>query len=227
VLNRILRHNIRNNANVVAGHTTRLLNELDGGGAAETDVAATIERSAHELERLAEEAGRIRRVLDRPPDESVGVDPASVVRSVADDYRGRFPSADIELELDGSARTVADDRLHYAVDALVDNAITHNPGPSPRVRVRIESAGPEDARSAGEWLFIHVEDDGPQIPPAERNVIRDDGTITQTHHGSGLGLWLAKLTVEMFGGDLTFGASDLGGNDVQIRLRRRETAPES
>lgn len=227
VLNRILRHNIRNNANVVAGHTTRLLNELDAGGAAETDVAATIERSAHELERLAEEAGRIRRVLDRPPDESVGVDPASVVRSVADDYRGRFPSADIGLELDGSARAVADDRLRYAVDALVDNAITHNPDPSPRVRVRIESAGPEDARSVGEWLFVHVEDDGPQIPPDERNVIRDDETITPTHHGSGLGLWLAGLTVETFGGDLTFGASDLGGNDVRIRLRRRETAQES
>ena len=226
VLNRILRHNIRNNANVVAGHTARLLNEFDAVGAAETDVAATIERSAHELERLAEEAGRIRRVLDRPPDESVGVDPASVVRSVADEYRGRFPSADIELECDGSAWAVADDRLRYAVDALVDNAIAHNPDPSPRVRVRIEGGGPDDARSAGEWLFVHVEDDGPRIPPDERNVIADDETITQTHHGSGLGLWLAGLTVETFGGDLTFGASDLGGNDVRLRLRRRETAPD-
>ena len=220
VLNRILRHNIRNSANVVAGHTARLLNELDRQDEETTDVAATIERAAHELERLAEEAGHIRHVLNRRPDEAADVDLPSVVRSVADEYRQGSPSAEISLDLGGSEAVIADSRIRYAVDALVDNAIAHNPSPTPRVRVRVDPAGDADGR-AGEWVIVHVEDDGPLIPPDERNVVLDEADITQTRHGSGLGLWLAELTVETFGGELSFGTSDLGGNDVRMRLRRR------
>jgi PAS domain S-box-containing protein len=221
VLNRVLRHNLRNNANVVAGHTTRLLAELDEQGSEATDVAATIERAAHELEQLAEEAGHIRRVLEHPTDEATDIDPEPVVRSVVDDHRGRAPGAAIEVVVDDAGTVMADSRLRYAVDSLVDNAIEHNPSPNPRVRVTIESA--EDAPDAApaEWTAIRVADDGPRIPADERDVILDGSEITPTHHGSGLGLWLTELTVETFGGELAFGASDLGGNDVSIRLRRR------
>jgi len=221
VLNRVLRHNLRNNANVVAGHTTRLLAELDDQGAETTDVAATIERAAHELERLAEEAGHIRRVLDHPTDEATDIDPDPLVRSVADDHRGRSPSAAIEVVVSDGGPVMADSRLRYAIDSLVANAIEHNPSPEPRVRIRIEGAADVHGAAAGKWAAIHVEDDGPRIPADERNVILDGSEITPTHHGSGLGLWLTELTVEMFGGELAFGASDLGGNDVSIRLRRR------
>ncbi|EMA63881.1 sensor histidine kinase [Halorubrum lipolyticum] len=220
VLNRVLRHNLRNNANIVAGHTTRLLAELDDQGSETTDVAATIERAAHELERLAEEAGHIRRVLEHPTDEATDIDPEPIVRSVVDDHRGRAPSAALEVEVSDVGSVMADSRLRYAIDSLVDNAIEHNPRSEPRVRLRIGGAeNPPDAAS-GEWVAIHVEDDGPRIPAAERDVILDGSEITPTHHGSGLGLWLTELTVETFGGELSFGASDLGGNDVSIRLRR-------
>ncbi|TKX73824.1 PAS domain-containing sensor histidine kinase [Halorubrum sp. GN11_10-6_MGM] len=221
VLNRILRHNLRNNANVVAGHTTRLLAELDDQRGESVDVAATIERAAHELERLAEEANHIRRVLEHPTDEPADIDPEPTVRSVVADYRERTPSAEIEIETSVSRPVMADSRLRYAIDSLVDNAIEHNPSPEPRVRVRIGDADPDPNAASGEWVAIHVEDDGPRIPADERDVIRDGSAITPTHHGSGLGLWLAELTVETFGGELSFGESDLGGNDVSIRLRRR------
>ncbi|MBP1922029.1 PAS domain S-box-containing protein [Halorubrum alkaliphilum] len=236
VLNRILRHNLRNNANVVAGHTTRLLAAIPDGDEKTVEAAATVERAAHELERLADEAGHIRTVLQQRPDEDTHVDPAPLVQSVVDDRRKRSPNATIEVEIAGSGTVLADSRLRYAVESLVDNAIKHNPSATPRVRVRIERAtdsvetnptAPEtddhghDGISSDEWVIIHIEDDGPRIPPHERDVIRDGEEITPTHHGSGLGLWLTQLTVETFGGDLTFDTSDLGGNDVSIRLRHR------
>ncbi|MDB9232599.1 sensor histidine kinase [Halorubrum ezzemoulense] len=221
VLNRILRHNLRNNANVVAGHTTRLLAQLEDRRGETVDVAATIERAAHELEQLADEANHIRQVLEHPTDEVADIDPEPTVRAVVDDHRERTPNADIEIETGETGRVMADSRLRYAVDSLVDNAIEHNPSPEPRVRLRITSAEGLSGAASGEWVVIHVEDDGPQIPADERDVIRDGSAITPTHHGSGLGLWLAELTVETFGGELSFGASDLGGNDVSIRLRRR------
>jgi len=221
VLNRILRHNLRNNANIVAGHTTRLLAELDEQTAESTSVAATIERAAHELERLAEEAGHIRRILDHPADEPTDIDPGPMVLSVADEHRERAPNATVEVDIDDPGQVMADTRLRYAVDSLVDNAIEHNPNPQPRVRVRIAKADEAPDEASGEWAAIHVEDDGPRIPADERDVILDGSQITPTHHGSGLGLWLTELTVETFGGALSFGESDLGGNDVSIRLRRR------
>lgn len=220
VLNRILRHNIRNNANVVAGHTTRLLAEMDRRDDEAVDVAATIERAAHELERLADEAGNIRRVLRRPTEEGDEIDPVPLVRSVVEDHRERSPAADISLSLPESASVLGDSRLRYAVDSLVDNAIEHNPSPTPRVRVSVEGATAASDPD-GEWIVLRVEDDGPRIPPDEREVILDSAEITPTHHGSGLGLWLTELTVETFGGDLAFDRSDMGGNDVSIRLRRR------
>jgi len=221
VLNRVLRHNLRNNANVVAGHTTRLLAELDEQSGETTDMAATIERAAHELEQLAEEAGHIRRVLEHPTDEATDIDPESVVRSVVDDHRRRAPSAAIEIEVADAGMVMADSRLRYAIDSLVDNAIEHNPRSNPGVRVTIEEAEDTPDAGSGEWLAIRVADDGPRIPADERDVILDRSEITPTHHGSGLGLWLTELTVETFGGELSFGTSDLGGNDVSIRLRRR------
>jgi signal transduction histidine kinase len=105
---------------------------------------------------------------------------------------------------------------------IVPVGFEHNPSASPQVRIRLEDPLDESDGDAAEWAVIHFEDNGPRIPLNERDVIRDDETITSTYHGSGLGLWLTELTVEAFGGELAFGVSDdLGGNDVSIRLRRR------
>ncbi|OTE98762.1 PAS domain S-box protein, partial [Halorubrum sp. SD612] len=98
VLNRILRHNLRNNANVVSGHTTRLLAELEDQRGETIDAAATIERAAHELEQLAEEANSIRRVLEHPTDEAAEIDPEPTARAVADDHRERTPHASLRAE---------------------------------------------------------------------------------------------------------------------------------
>lgn len=212
VMNRVLRHNIRNNANIITGHMTRLRTEIDTDATAAASVAATIESAAHELERLSEEAANIQRVLQGPPSDDSRIDCVSVVQSVAREHRKRSSRAEITSELPESLEVKADSRLRFAIDSLVDNAVRHNPSRSPRVRIRVE----EDDRT--DWVTIHIDDDGPQIPLDERNVITGTREITATQHGSGLGLWLAKWTVELFGGDLSFATSEFGGNDVSIRL---------
>ncbi len=47
----------------------------------------------------------------------------------------------------------------------------------------------------------------------------DAAEITPTRHGSGHGLWLVKWTAERFGGGLSFGERDPGGNSVRVRLQ--------
>lgn len=216
VLNRILRHNLRNKANVIAGNTTRLLDEFEEQTTDRTRTAATIETAARDLERLAQEASTIRRVLNGPDAGVAPVDCVPIIQQLVREYRRTAPNASIEADLPESVVVNAAGGLHVAIDSLLDNAITHNPAATPHVRVRLAPA------ETGRWIDICIDDDGPRIPLVERHVITGHAEITQTQHGHGLGLWLVKWATEQSGGELSFERSDLGGNSVRLRLKRQE-----
>ncbi len=211
VMNRVLQHNLRNKANIVLAYTTELLAEFDEQRAHRTEAAARIEGAARDLETLTGEAADINTVLKSTADGRT-TDCVPLIRDVVDEHRRNWPAASVETDLPASLVVRANRRLRFAVDALVENALEHNPSDEPSVHVR---AAPADSDG---WVTIRVDDDGPTIPDDERDVVTGDGDITATRHGSGLGLWLVKWTTELFGGELTFATSDLGGNSVRLRL---------
>jgi PAS domain S-box-containing protein len=206
VLNRLLRHNLRNTVNVVAGAAA--------DAAADTDPATAelLESGADDLLKLTEEAAEIQRTLTESLPEDPAVDCVPLIESVLEERRERHPEADVRADLPDTLRVTATDRLRAAIDALVENALVHNDG-DPTVWVCAEAA-------RGEWADVVVADDGPEIPAPEREVVTGEAAITDTRHGTGLGLWLAKWTVERYGGTLSFGRSDAGGNLVRLRLYR-------
>jgi PAS domain S-box-containing protein len=213
VLNRVLRHNLRNTVNSITGNT-KLLRDRQEAGTPPEEVTAAIESSARDLEKLVEEATAIQRTLNTGRQEDPTVDCVPLLQATVGTFRERYPEAMIRTDLPDRTVVRATDRLQLAAEALVENAVVHNPVDHPIVEVRIESVGDEG------WIDVVVADDAPEIPAAERAVITGEADITPTQHGSGLGLWLAKWTVEGFGGELAFGTSDLGGNDVRLRLLR-------
>jgi PAS domain S-box-containing protein len=221
VMNRVLRHNLRNSTNIIVAHTTRLLDELDEQTAETTEAAAAVERAASQLETLTQEVTDVRRVLSAPESEVPGIDCIPLLQRIAQQHRRQSPQADIDTVLPESLPVNANEDLELAIDQLVDNAVKHNPATTPRVRVRATDA------SASGWATICVEDDGPEIPVREREVITGDAEITATQHGTGLGLWLVKWTTDLFGGDLSFSTSDLGGNSVRMRLPKANGDPDA
>jgi two-component system, OmpR family, osmolarity sensor histidine kinase EnvZ len=73
------------------------------------------------------------------------------------------------------------------------------------------------------WLRIEVDDDGPGIPPAERdNVFRPfyrlDHARNQDAGNSGLGLAIARDIARSHGGDVALGVSAMGGLRATIRV---------
>ncbi|KLK93729.1 ATPase [Microvirga vignae] len=73
------------------------------------------------------------------------------------------------------------------------------------------------------WLILHVDDDGPGIPPAMREevfkpFVRLDEARNQDEGGSGLGLAIARDIARSHGGDITLGDSPLGGLRATVRL---------
>jgi PAS domain S-box-containing protein len=215
VMNRVLRHNLRNKANVVSAYTARLLDDCGPRTAERTRAAAVIEAAAHDLETLAQETQDIRKVLGNGDIAGSTIDCVPLIRRVAREYRRTAPVTRIETRLPDSMEVRANSDLRFAVDNLLHNAIEHNPAAHPRVRIRLSEA------DATGWMDMHVDDNGPRIPAKDRDVVTGDAEITPTQHGSGLGLWLVKWTIETFGGELSFGTSDFGGNSVRVRLPRR------
>ena len=213
VLNRVIRHNLRNKVTVIAGNAARLEERTEEDrGDGEPELVDAIVGAAEDLRSLTTEAAQIHRLLDGDGDAGNSIDAVPLIREVVSEYRERHPAADITACLPETAAVSATTELRTAIASLVENAIEHNPAASPRVRIRVEPV--ED-----DWIDVVVADDGPHIPASEREVITGAAEITPTRHGSGLGLWLVKWTAERFGGELSFEESDLGGNGVRVRLQ--------
>jgi signal transduction histidine kinase len=209
VLNRILRHNVRNELNVATGHL-----EL---AATETPEPASehIERAMESTERViefAEKARRVQRTLTES-DRQVAVDLAPLLRRVAERARERFPEADITVEgpSDGAleATVVDEDLLERALVELVENGVIHSDREAPSVVVR--------ARSDPDGVAVSVADDGPGIPESETAVLTA-GRETQLEHASGLGLWLVRWTASLSSGELSFHENDPRGSVVTITV---------
>ncbi len=72
-------------------------------------------------------------------------------------------------------------------------------------------------------LTIHVDDDGPGIPPEKREdvfrpFLRLDEARNQDDGGTGLGLAIARDIARSHGGDITLSDSPLGGLRASLRV---------
>jgi signal transduction histidine kinase len=200
VLNRVLRHNLRNDMTVVRGLASTARERVDDDRIAEM-LDATVD-TADELVSLGETAREIERLLaDDPRPESVDV--RAVLSELITEASEAAPEATVEL--DGpSTRVAADATILRAVCAeLLDNAIRHA-GPEPTVAVTVDPGSAGDAGDGnGDPAVVRVADDGPGLPETELSVVRA-GEETQLDHGSGLGLWLVRWGTERIGADVEF-----------------------
>jgi PAS domain S-box-containing protein len=191
-----LRHNIRNDVNVIRGIAE---NVREGRSEDVDDDVRRIERYADHLLEQADRERRIVEILTNPADP-MPLDLAALVRRRVDVLRERSPDADIDLTRADSVVVAAIPDITAAVDELVENAIEYAEHETPTVRVAVVDDG---ARG-----LVRVVDDGPGIPEIERNTLRLDYDIDQLHHGSGLGLLFVYWVTRLSGGDMTVVSDD-------------------
>ncbi|WP_248516532.1 PAS domain S-box protein [Salinarchaeum laminariae] len=194
VLQRLLRHNVRNEVNVLLAGIDQLEDARAEDDVQEAELLATLDETARDLLSMSQKAKRISRVIDAEQRELGNVDAASIVRAVVERVRQTHPDATIELDAPESCPVLGSGAIERAVEELVGNALQHA-GDSPTVTV--------DLRATDDGADLTVADDGPGIPEAERNVL-EDGEITPLQHGSGLGLWLVTHATAASGGTVSF-----------------------
>ena len=204
-LDRLLRHNLQNELNVISGRA-ELVDER-----ASEEVAALTEPIQRAARRLLETTDKQRDVVDllaEPPTETT-LDLTETVGAAVERLRAAHPDAEITTDLtaDIALRTVGE--LGRAVEELVENAVVHGAEESPRVSVT--------TRVEADHVWISVADNGPGIPDSERSVIEGDADIDPLLHSSGMGLWLVKRIVSRAGGTLRFD-DDGTGTTVVISL---------
>jgi signal transduction histidine kinase len=199
VLNRVLRHNLRNKVDVIKSNAEAVSEGPDG------EFTDTIVDAADELAALSAKARSTDQLLSRRTADST-VDLAARIRELTD----RETDVSVTLDLPESA-TLATDReaLGAALRSAIENAFEYAES---SVTVSVEER-PES------WRVV-VSDDGPGIPDSELAAI-DDGTETQFQHATGLGLWQLRWGVTRLNGELAVDTTD--GTVVRMTIPVRST----
>jgi len=164
------------------------------------------------LHRLTDDLLLLSTLDSGAPVEAEEVDLADLAAgNVAD--RGRLGPPRFQLDVRRPA-TVRGHRgqLDRLLTNLLDNAERHA-----RMLVTVVVA------ADGDWVRLEVADDGPGVPPEDRErvfdrFIRLDTARDRDHGGTGLGLAIARDTCVRHGGSLTVGTSDAGGALFVARL---------
>ncbi|QWC19508.1 PAS domain-containing sensor histidine kinase [Halorubrum sp. 2020YC2] len=215
VLTRVLRHNFRNDLNVVTGFTGRAVEAVD-----DPKLTAELERvieTAERLLRLGETSRKVERLLSQRPSPrpvALGAAVDAALESLDTAVRARGV---IDVDVPEGVVVSAVPFLPEAITELVDNAVRHNDADDPRVRISAAELPSES------WVSLVVADDGPGIPPAERAVLT--GEETPLEHASGLGLWYVNWIVTAGGGSLDIVESKAGGSRIELSLRAAEESP--
>jgi len=210
VMHRVLRHNLRNDINVVLALARRLREHVADEALA--DHAATLESNAQDIASLSEKTKEIERVIGRRSDEAGTVDAAAYLRETVAAFRESHPDASLALDVPEPLWVRGTEDLGRAFEELVENALEHSDADAPALRIDAE-------RGDSDLVRLRFRDNGPGIPAVEWGVVTGETDITQLNHGSGLGLWLVRWLVEAFGGEISRDERD-DETTVVVSLRR-------
>lgn len=168
----------------------------------------SVDRSA----RLATQMLSIARAEAEPGGREQPLDLRDIAAQVAEDWvpRALQSGADIEFELDSAPALGQGFLLRELLANVLHNALNYA-GPAPRITVR--------TGCDGEWSRMEVEDNGPGIPPQEREraLRRFERGSESKGTGSGLGLAIALDIAQRHRGRLEL--LDAGtGTGLRVRL---------
>lgn len=181
----------------------------------------SIDQAAEDLDRLVGELLNYVRMETAESIVQVTTLPAkNMVTSLVEHSRELYPELVFEVRVLDSQQIQADESgLHRVIANLLGNACRYA-----KSTVRVTCSETPDQ------VVLSVEDDGPGIPPEERDRVlnpfvrlskgKDAASPSET--GVGLGLALVSRIVERHDGSVAIGSSELGGCRVETSWPRQK-----
>jgi len=204
--NDLIRHDLRNDLNLIRGHA-ELLADADVEADAGTDGgdSSIVVRKADEALTRIETSRVISDTLVGEPDLEA-VDLVPVVAELAVRVDETYPVT-VTTDLPEKAFVIANVGVRSAVDNLLENAAEHNDADDPRVEVTVEATGSE-ARTAGfdeDVVRLTVADNGSGISDEQQETIFETGDS-----GAG-GLSVVRTLIDGYGGEIWVEDNAMGG----------------
>lgn len=213
VLNRIMRHDIRNDMSIILGWGEVLEDHVDEAG--REYLQKILASGNHILELTLNARDYAETLADETEVERKPIPLRSILKNELSLRRESFPEAEFVVREEIPDVAVrANELLGSVFRNLLNNAVQHNVTDDPVVVITC------DVRD--EMVVVRVADNGPGIPDAQKESIFGEGEKGMTSQGTGLGLYLAHTLVNEYNGTIWVEDNDPTGTILAVQLPMAE-----
>jgi Signal transduction histidine kinase len=209
LLNQVMRHDIRNDLQLVQAYAELLDEHVDDDG---EEYLEKIKESAESAVGMTTTARDLAQVILRSGEETYPVGVARLLRRQVEDVVSAYPEAIVRIN--GTlpeTEVVANDMLGSVFRNLLRNAIEHNDTSPPEVIV--------SGALADDTVRIAVADNGPGVANDQKQQIFAQGKKGLESSGAGIGLYLVQSLVDIYGGEVWVEDNDPAGAVFHVELR--------
>jgi signal transduction histidine kinase len=215
VLNRIIRHDIRNKMVLVQGFAELLTDSVDGE---DRDNLEKILESSQEVVEITKEAHVVAEALANNNEISLqSFDLRASLETELNQVRRIYSDATVTVDGEIPDVTVrANEFLSSVFRNVLANAVVHNDSATPTVVV--------STSTTADTVTVKVADNGPGLPAAIRETVAgpsEDGLKDSAGKEHGIGLRLVSSLVDQYDGALEVTDNDPTGTVVSIQLNRQ------
>lgn len=216
-LNRLVRHDIRNDMTVILGWTETLSAHVDQAG---QDAVNRILRKSRQVVEFTDVA---RDFVDSLTDTGEltlePVDLREYLTLEVETARESYSNARFHVPAAIPAVSVrANEMLSSVFRNLLNNAVQHNDNAVAEITVTVEDHGAS--------VHIRVADDGPGIPAELTDTIFGKGERGLDTPGTGIGLYLVDMLVDSYGGTVWIEDNEPTGTVVVVELLKADVSDE-
>ncbi len=211
ILNRVVRHDVRNDMAIMLGWAEMLEEHVDDDG--EPSLQHILESGKHivEVTEIARDYVETLSTNDELTVESVSL--CSVLESELALRKESFPEATFDVDDSlPDIEVAANGMLTSVFRNLLNNAVQHNDKDNPVVELSCE------VRT--DTAVVRIADNGPGIPDEQKDVIFGKGEKSLGSPGSGIGLYLVQTLVSQYGGKVWAEDNDPTGTIFVVELAR-------
>ena len=210
ILNQVLRHDVRNDLQLVTAYGDLLSDHVDEEGREHLDTLQESAYHAIELTKTARDMAEL--MLSRERSEGQRrIDLRQTLADEIDKFEAEFPDARVRIE--GSLPDVevqANKMLDSVFRNLLSNAVQHNDKDVPEIEISV--------RTREESVVVSIADNGPGVADERKGEIFGKGKKGLDSVGTGLGLFLVQQLVTRYEGAVWIEDNEPEGAVFNIEL---------
>jgi PAS domain S-box-containing protein len=210
VVNRIVRHDIRNDMSVILAWVQQLKAELDESRQETLDLLLRRTKAVVQLTDTVKDYVEMLEDDTNIQFESVLL--PEIIEQEATATRQAYDSVSIDIGQIPATPVLANSMLVSVFRNLFHNAVQHNDKAVPEITV----TGEETEQT----VIVNVADNGPGIPDTQKQELFGKGDKGLESSGTGIGLYLVNELTDRFGGNVAVRDNEPEGTIFSLELQK-------